>query len=227
MYDFKTAKSSSHQVILEMVKGVSDQKLRVLDLGCSRGYLGRELKKIPDVYLVGVDCDGYSLEEARPYYNQVVLADLEKELPLPAEEFNLFLLGDILEHLRNPEGLLGEVRRLAQGPNSYVIISVPNVANLYIRLRLLFGSFPYAERGILDGSHLRFFTAKSLKDLLKKSGLQTVQFQAIPIPLDLALPQFLGRFLTISCLYPILVLTAKIWPSLCAYQFVVLAKVEI
>lgn len=226
MYDFKTVKSSSHRIILEMVKDVSGQKLRVLDLGCSRGYLGRELKKISDTYLVGVDCDDHSLEEARPFYNQVVLADLEKELPLPAEEFNLFLLGDILEHLRNPEGLLGEVRRLAQGPNSYVIVSVPNVANLYVRLRLLFGSFSYADKGILDKTHLRFFTAGSMEDLLKKFGLKIMQFRTTPIPLDVALPQLLGRSLVVSCLQPVLVLAAKLWPSLFAYQFVVLAKIE-
>ena len=78
------------------------------------------------------------------------------------------------------------------GPRGTVIVSVPNVAHLWVRLSLLAGRFDYADRGILDRTHLRFFTRRSLLALLRAAGLAVVELAVTPVPLPLVVPRALS-----------------------------------
>ena len=104
-------------------------------------------------------------------------------------------------------------------PGGTVIVSVPNVAHLWVRLSLLAGRFDYADRGILDRTHLRFFTRGSLLALLTGAGLVVDTLRVTPVPLPLVVPRRLhGRWLDIA--HGLSAWTARCWPSGLAYQFV-------
>ncbi len=131
------------------------------------------------------------------------------------------MLGDILEHLPDPDTVL---KRLVecQPSNALFIISVPNIANLWVRLNLLMGKFDYTDRGILDRTHLHFFTRRTLVNMIQNSGLEILSIQATPIPLELVSRFFVtlpGRFI-----HAVLARFTHWLPTLLGYQFVVQAR---
>ena len=144
---------------------------RVLDVGCATGYLARLLTK-RECQVTGVEVNQEAAEVAKQYCEQVVVADLDfVSLPkaLPNQTFDVVVFGDVLEHLRDPWRVLEETRQLLQ-PEGYVVVSVPNIAHGAIRLALLEGRFEYMRLGILDDTHLRFFTRKTVEELFERSG---------------------------------------------------------
>ena len=105
---------------------------------------------------------------------------------LGQRRFDRILLPDVLEHLRHPEHLLRDCATLLK-PNGSIVVSVPNVANITVRMALLCGQFRYAERGILDRTHLRFFTRSSARRLLNSNGYEVLETKSTVMPLELAL----------------------------------------
>src|SRR5206468_5252051 len=113
---------------------------------------------------------------------RMIAATLDREIPRLEAPFDAIVYADVLEHLTDPLRVISDLdRHLA--PDGFVIVSVPNIAHLYIRLLLLFGRFDYIDRGILDRTHLRFFTARSLRDFIADAGLVVERFTATPAPL--------------------------------------------
>ena len=158
-YQFKDFKYNSHYRILNILAR-DHRQLRILDVGTADGYLGAILKA-QGHWLAGVEREGEAAERARVHYDDFHCADLESfDFPYGAE-FDYILFADVLEHLRDPEAVLKRALTCLKVGGA-VIVSVPNVANLVMRLSLLCGRFDYAERGILDRTHLRFFTLASL-----------------------------------------------------------------
>lgn len=127
----------------------------------------------------------------------------------------------MLEHLSEPERTLAQIRD-ALVPEGRLLISVPNVANIYVRLNLLFGCFPYAERGILDRTHRVFFTRHSLTKLVEGHGFRVERETISTIPLPLALP-WLPRPLLVSLGWGLDGLT-RILPTLLGYQIILAAR---
>ena len=144
---------------------------RVIEFGCSTGYVSKVLKE-RGCYVVGVEVDPEAAEKAREVCDLVIVGDLD-ELDLAGElggtTFDVGLFGDILEHLKYPQRALIQTRRLL-APGGYVVVSVPNIAHVSIRLALLKGEFDYEEMGILDDTHLKYYTRKSVVDLLEGCG---------------------------------------------------------
>ena len=101
--------------------------------------------------------------------------------------YQAVVCADILEHLAEPEVALRRLVALS-APDCLFLVSVPNVANLWVRLNLLLGRFSYAERGILDCTHLRFFTQETFRALLVAASLRPVRLLATPVPLGLVWP---------------------------------------
>jgi len=136
--------------------------------------------------------------------------------------FDSVLLLDVLEHLRDPEGLLALCRTVLM-PSGSVIVSVPNVANLIVRLSLLVGRFDYADRGILDRTHLRFFTRKSARRLLQQAGFEITDSVTTNVPLErilgLSPSGKLMRFLD-----RLLALATAVLPGLLGYQVMFKAR---
>jgi len=113
------------------------------------------------------------------------------------------------------------LRRLStrMRPGGTLVVSVPNIANWTMRLSLLAGRFRYTDRGILDRTHLRFFTRRSFQRMLAGAGLEVVRFVGTPVPLHLVVPErFHGRWL--DAVQRMQALLAAAWKGLFAYQFV-------
>ena len=144
---------------------------KVVDFGCATGYLANLLQK-RDCVVTGVEINPEAAKVAEKYCQKVIVANLDfvsvQEI-LPNQKFDVVVFGDILEHLRNPWKVLEDTKQILS-ENGYVIASIPNIAHGAIRLSLLQGRFDYMDFGILDNTHLRFFTRKTVKSLFEKAG---------------------------------------------------------
>jgi trans-aconitate methyltransferase len=140
----------------------------ILDIGCGRGGVSRELRaRYPQVRAVGLDLYVDPSNNYEAIFEQFTQIDLERDAPpVDLTKFDLVLLLDILEHLRDPVGLLG---RLVDGvrPGCYFLVSLPNF-HYYSNLIAIIRSrrFRYTNSGILDRTHLRFFGFDDAKDML-------------------------------------------------------------
>jgi SAM-dependent methyltransferase len=138
-----------------------------------------------DCKVVGVEVDPVAAEHARKFADHVLVGDLAT-LDLAAElgegRFDVLVFGDVLEHLADPLDALRRTRPLLR-PGGHVVVSVPNIAHGDVRLALLSGRFEYRPLGLLDSTHIRFFTWDSLRELLRDAGLVAVEVRRAKLPL--------------------------------------------
>jgi 2-polyprenyl-3-methyl-5-hydroxy-6-metoxy-1,4-benzoquinol methylase len=157
---------------------------------------------------------------ARPHYRNVWASYVE-DAPLEPGAYKLVVCGDVLEHTPNPLGVLKRLCEAASGDAKF-IISLPNVAHLAIRMMLLFGRFPKMERGILDRTHLHFFTRDTALDLLKQAGLRAEKVSCTGVPLDEVWKEGEGK-----ALYKLMTKTQHaalaVAPRLFGFQWIILA----
>lgn len=203
--NYQIVKGSAHHKILEFV----EKNKKILDVGCGNGRLGRYLNK-SSKELVGIDISRKALDEAKPFYDKVLLIDLEKNLndQFQIKYFDIIIFADILEHLKYPQKLLISMRKFLKD-DGYIITSIPNVAFYRNRLNLLLGKWDYKKEGILNIDHYKFFTLKTAKDLINKSGFRIIstKYSITGSKLTDMLRGFLLKF-----------------PNLFAYQFIFKAK---
>jgi 2-polyprenyl-3-methyl-5-hydroxy-6-metoxy-1,4-benzoquinol methylase len=194
-YSLKADRFSSHWQIADWLKRYQSRLLPsrpcvVYDIGCAQGILGQLLDPA-DFALYGVDSNLAAVEQARSTYVEAIHADIESQPTFTfAEPPDVMVLADVLEHTREPALCLDRLCRAFLPHRGRVIISVPNVAHLYVRLSLLIGHFDYAERGILDRTHLRFFTLDTALELVRACGIAIDRVAATPVPLPLLSPIF-------------------------------------
>jgi 2-polyprenyl-3-methyl-5-hydroxy-6-metoxy-1,4-benzoquinol methylase len=156
----------------------------VLEVGCSTGYFTRALVD-RGCRVVGVEIDPDTAAVAATWADEVVVGDLEHDEVwdrLEGRRFDAVLFGDVLEHLHDPLTTLRRAVRLV-APSGTVVISMPNVAHGDVRMALLQGSFPYRDTGLLDRTHLRFFTKESIRELCVQAGLVIVDTERVIVPL--------------------------------------------
>lgn len=192
--------------------------LAVLDLGFGAGHFARRIRSVCR-YLAGVELDPDAAKEGAPFFDRPVTGDLLEGIAGPWKEpFDVIVAGDILEHLPRPEVLLGALKPLLK-PGGVLLLSLPNVANVTVRLGLLLGRFTYAPRGILDRTHLRFFTRNTGRALLEECGFRVSSVAPTAMPLELAFPALsrppFAKPVRGACLA-----AARLWPTLFGYQFV-------
>jgi 2-polyprenyl-3-methyl-5-hydroxy-6-metoxy-1,4-benzoquinol methylase len=145
---------------------------RVLEVGPAAGHVTQVLKR-KGCEVTGLELDAALAGMARPLCRRMVVGniedlDLDAELP---EEFDVILCGDVLEHLANPGAVLQKLRRRLV-LSGYLVISLPNVAHGSVRLSLMEGRFTYVKEGLLDTTHLRFFTLDSIRDMFNRNGFE-------------------------------------------------------
>ncbi len=165
-------KTSSHALVVEQVENNSI----VLDVGCSYGDLGTALKLAKSCTLYGLEYDQASADYARGlgiyedvYQQDLNFFDAEKYDEL-AGRFDCIVFADVLEHLMDPGSTLEKFKGLLK-PTGYFVVSLPNISHASIKMNLLLDNWDYTEVGILDHTHLRFFTHRSIARLMTDLGL--------------------------------------------------------
>jgi methionine biosynthesis protein MetW len=208
----------SHMLALNLI----DAGSRVLDIGCATGYFAKELLK-KNCETWGIDNDKLAVNKAIKYCKKAFLVNIDdkKNLPVPKKYFDYIILLDVIEHLLHPEMILEKVKpHLKKGGK--IIVSVPNIAHASVRWSLLRGEFNYTTTGILDKTHLHFFTKDSLKNVLKKAGYKIIKLSPTN---GMCKVPFLGKItdrLPSSWQYKI----ACKNPTLFSFQFIALARVR-
>ncbi|HYC92981.1 MAG TPA: methyltransferase domain-containing protein, partial [Thermoanaerobaculia bacterium] len=163
-----------------------------------------------------VDCVG----DLQGRFDSVVIADLERVHQLP-RDVDAIVLADVLEHLRSPARALGLVRD-ALNDDGHVFISVPNIANITVRLGLLLGIFEYRDRGILDHTHLRFYTVRTIKHEVERAGFRIEEVRGSSVPIRLIIGRFTPEFL-LRIGERLLTWLTRLWRGLFAYQVILVA----
>lgn len=154
---------------------------RVLEVGCSVGHVTEHLVAAGNT-VVGVEIDPKAAAAAERFAERVHVLDLDVTPVSQVEHarFDVIILGDVLEHLRDPGAALADVLTLLE-PGGRVIVSVPNVAHIDVRLMLLEGRWEYQGTGLLDATHLRWFTKSSLRAMLASAGLVATRLERVRI----------------------------------------------
>jgi 2-polyprenyl-3-methyl-5-hydroxy-6-metoxy-1,4-benzoquinol methylase len=146
---------------------------RVLDMGCGYGGLGRNLRARGVAQVFGVEINSDAVSQLAGVYADYWIGDVEQvNLPDDIEDFDCIVFADVLEHLRDPWGTLTRyLQRLK--PGGYVVASIPNVRNIALLYNLVVrGQWHYEDSGLLDRTHLRFFTRREILKLFSAAGLE-------------------------------------------------------
>jgi predicted TPR repeat methyltransferase len=144
-------------------------------------------------------------------------ADLNDGIPSAVGSgFDIVLAADVLEHVVNPGNLMSQVRETLS-PSGTALFCVPNIAHWYPRFRSTLGMFDYDQRGILDSTHLRFFTRRSLVKLVERREFAIRRIEPVGLPLD-ALGVESTRARAVRLMDRML---SNLWPTMFGYQFIV------
>ncbi len=206
-----------------LVELVADAR-SVLDVGCATGYLGQALRrKCPGIWLAGIEVDATAARQAREHYDELAVESIEDPLVWHqfTRPFDAMIFGDVLEHTRDPLTVL-KLSSTALRDGGFIVVSVPNVAFFKTRLRLLRGVFEYEETGIMDRTHLRFFTLKTGRELLRQAGFRLMRTEGVygwPPPEGASRLARLYLAVRGSVRGPL----TRLWPALFAYQFIFVA----
>lgn len=171
--------NSSHSFALAMV----GHNKKVLELGCAGGHVTRALNK-QACRVTGIEIDPESAMRASAFADEVLtadLCDLSWADKLEPEDFDVVLAGDVLEHLNDPLRVLRVCRGVLK-PSGRLVVSLPNIAHVDARLALLQGRFDYRPWGLLDDSHLRFYTKETANQLLHDAGFVPVETNRVIVP---------------------------------------------
>lgn len=212
---------SSHSIIYNWLYEFQPGT-RILDIGTATGMLGKRCVG-SGLYLKGLEPIQEWVEEAKSYYDEILWSSMEDAPEEFLEKQDVVICADVLEHISDPEKVLKHLVSL-QKPETQFLISVPNVANIWIRVNLLFGKFNYSKYGILDWTHLRFFTKLTFLEMLCSSGLKPIELKYTPVPLcrvnSFFQTNLLGRFI-----HRVLAAITFFLPGLFAYQFVARSEI--
>jgi SAM-dependent methyltransferase len=181
------------------VAGRLPPKASVLEIGCSSGYFTKALAD-RGYDVVGIEYDSEAANAARQLGLKIIYGDIEQPATFRSisDRFDAVLLMDVLEHLRDPKGLLRRLLGLLK-PSGRLLCTGPNVAYWAMRKDLLLGRWNYQDTGIMDRTHLHFYNAKTWQELLERAGYTVEKFQSVEgmIPLE-------GRLQRMSGLRPLI-----------------------
>lgn len=195
------------------------QGTRVLELGPGAAHVAR-LTGRADLRWQGIENSIDCLPALSGTLAGGAIVDLEA-LPRLPRGYGAVLAADTLEHLNDPERMLRLIHE-ALPAGAPLVLSVPNVANVHVRLSLLFGRFQYTDRGILDRTHRVFFTRQTLRGMLEKAGFRIEREAVSTIPLPLALPK--APEAVLEPLTRGLEAATRVLPRLLGYQLLALAR---
>jgi 2-polyprenyl-3-methyl-5-hydroxy-6-metoxy-1,4-benzoquinol methylase len=169
VYPWRDRLEANKRQLLEWTPSSS----RVLEFGCATGYMTRILRDERGCRVTGFECSAAAAEQASGFCEDLIVGDIEdaSRWERLREPYDVVMLADVLEHLRDPAAVLRRCRALLK-PDGRLLLSMPNVAHYTVRWNLLRGRFDYTESGLLDDSHLRFFTRRTLLAMVRDAGYQ-------------------------------------------------------
>lgn len=146
---------------------------RVLDVGCGFGGLGRSLRAVGIKQVFGIEINPEAGRHLQAHYASYWIGDVEQvQLPDGIEPFDCIVFADVLEHLKDPWGTISRYMQWLR-PDGYVVASIPNVRNIALLYNLIVrGRWRYEDSGLLDRTHLRFFTRQEINDMFSAAGLE-------------------------------------------------------
>jgi len=190
-YDIKLGFPSSHSAAIEAAKPGS----HILDVGCGEGYVARELAR-KRCRVTGMDRYPPKRISDTPEIDFICWDLDRKEFPVNVSQFDQIFILDTIEHLRNPEDFMDELRFAAACKRPEIILTTANIGFVVTRAMLFLGQFNYGKKGILDATHTRLFTFRSLRELLLQSGYKILEVRGIPAPFPKSIGNnFLSRTL--------------------------------
>jgi SAM-dependent methyltransferase len=213
--------------------------LDVLDVGCGFATTSQHIQKLGN-RVTGIESNPAAVTVARTRIAEVILSDLERFAT--SRKFDVIVFADVLEHLAWPIGILRKYLDLLK-PDGTVMVSLPNVGLWSVRGGLLFGRFHYDDSGVLDRTHLRFFTRGSALEMLRSAGLDVVRRTYNPgllrpfVPLvkrmmggsgggenPAAILESKPYRLYLRTFYPAERVIARLWPGMLAFQMIFEAR---
>jgi 2-polyprenyl-3-methyl-5-hydroxy-6-metoxy-1,4-benzoquinol methylase len=212
-YQHKPYTGSSHVWAIDRAL-LLPRSSSVLDVGPGSGAVGQALRRAGFSSLCAVEIDPHRRERLSGTYDDIS-ATIDA---FRGRRFDLVLLLDVIEHMADPFAFMRDLARLIR-PGGTLLISVPNIAHWSIRAQLFFGRFEYADRGILDRTHLQFFTRRRLSMLLAEMPWErTTEMSATIVPLELILPRPIWDNVVFSAMSAFRLGLAKRFPGLFAFQ---------
>ena len=211
----------------------------VLDVGCGFATTSQFIEKLGN-RVTGIESNPQAVAVARKRIAEVIEGDLQRPIGIAVRRFDTIIFADVLEHLPWPIGVLRNYAQFLE-PDGSIIVSLPNVGLWSVRLGLLFGRFHYDDSGVLDRTHLRFFTRRSALEMLRSAGFLPFRRTYNPGLLRPFVP-FAKRVLGgetgdpsailesrpyklyLKTAYPIERIVARLWPGLLAFQMIFEAR---
>jgi predicted TPR repeat methyltransferase len=220
VYDFKDFEGSSHRILIDLIRRFAKPGGTLLDLGASAGHLGAAVR---DHFrqTIGFEYEVACIAALHERFDSATICDLERLKRLP-QNLDAIVLADVIEHLRDSGGLLRLVKQ-ALAPKGRMFVSVPNIANITVRIGLLFGIFQYRDRGILDATHLRFYTMRTIRKDIENAGFRVIAVRGSSVPIRLIIGKWTPEPL-LRVGERMLTVITRLWKSLFAYQVILVAE---
>lgn len=157
----------------DLLRFIPVESKKLIEIGCSSGALAREFKKIsPQAHYVGIDIDSGYAHKAQRYCNETLalnIEDVSDDFWISMRERDCWIFGDTLEHLKNPWMILKKIHEYLPN-NGSVVACIPNAQHWSLQVRLNIGDFRYESEGLLDKTHLRWFTRQTIIELFDGAG---------------------------------------------------------
>ena len=144
----------------------------ILEVGCASGIQSRALKEKLGCTITGVEINADAAEEARKYCDEIIIGDIEKlvcDENFLKRKFDVVMFADVLEHLYDPELVLKKIKPVLSD-NGYIVASIPNIVHASVIFEMMRGKFDYREEDLLDDTHIRFFTKKTIFQMFENAG---------------------------------------------------------
>jgi 2-polyprenyl-3-methyl-5-hydroxy-6-metoxy-1,4-benzoquinol methylase len=213
-YQEKLFPGSSHFLALREFDDTQlDKESALLDIGAGSGVIGRQLRERGFQNVDGIEIDNEAITKISPHYRKV-----DKSISnLGGARYSGIFLLDVIEHLSDPLKMLVEASSLLL-PNGRIFISVPNITHWSVRLKMLFGYFEYEDRGILDRTHLHFFTKRHLLAMCKEiPATKIIKYAGSVVPLQLLYPS-ISNYPLFASFTAFREKGVAIWPEAMAFQ---------
>jgi methionine biosynthesis protein MetW len=196
---------------------------KILDVGCGTGVITEFISRQKSVKIIGIEPDRNRVNRALERGLNVYAGYLSSKFINEHGPFDYIIFADVLEHLSNPAEIVNMSKKGLNYKGS-ILASVPNIAHWFVRIDLLFGRFDYQKYGIMDATHLRWFTRKSICDFFERLGFEIT---ALEYTINITLPDYSRRlpwrWMTISFRRRFVRWLVKQWPTLFGCQFIIRA----